>query len=425
MTRDKRSISWHGDISPFVVSAALGEYLPYFYDADVTPEALVEALRRMPQLEGISASLREASARQLMMTDEEATPMSRAKIDVLILTALGKELDAVRANSGPWRQERDPETGFEYYLTTAYHGLSIAAAGMTGMGPVRSAAATSSALTALEPKRVVLVGICAGIGSGVRLGDVCISDQVIDYELGKVRDGRYAPRWQAWASDPTLIRAARMYQDSSWAQTVLTPRPDGSKELPRAHVGTVLSGSKVVADRNMVTALRNMWTQAVGLEMEASGSAAVAHEHPTRPSFILIKGVCDYAGARKNDKWQSYAADAAGRYAISLLINRGSSSAFHTVPSPVEAISSPAMALLTDPKVQIGLSRPELLAILTTAFDLRELQEMCFTLNQEWENVPDRDTRTGAAMSIVGIFERRRSLPRLLTYIKEKRPDIL
>lgn len=172
----------------------------------------------------------------------------------------------------------------------------------------------------------------------------------------------------------------------------------------------------------MVATLRKMWTQAVGLEMEASGAAAVTHEHPTRPSFILIKGVCDYADASKNDDWQSYAADAAGRYTISLLINRGSSSALHRTPSPRDVTLSPATTILTDPKIQIGLTSPQLLAILTDGFDLSELELMCFELNVEWEEIRGRETRSGAAMSIIRFFQKRAGLPQLLTYIKDKRP---
>jgi nucleoside phosphorylase len=433
-TREERRIWWHGDINPEVISAALGHDKWRLSEAAQARlhEIFEEALQSVREQENISAALR--SYRTLppepvvplpVTSDRETVPMDRATVDVLILTALGKELDAVRDNSGPWRKERDPDTGFEYYLTTAYHGLSIAAAGMTGIGPVRSAVATSAGLAALQPKRVILVGICAGIASEVRLGDVCVSDQIIDYELGKVREGQYTPRWQAWASDAELVRAARMYQDSSWTQTVLTPRPDGSNEQPKAHVGTVLSGSKIIADANIVASLRSMWTQAVGLEMEAGGSAAAAHAHPTHPSFILIKGVCDYADAKKNDDWQSYAADAAGRYAISLLIHRGSSNAFHEPPSPVEVVPLPVKASRTGPAIELGLSRQDLLAILTTGFDLREMKQICFALNLDWEQVPDRDTKTDAAMSIIGIFERRSDLPRLLAYIKDQRPGLL
>lgn len=281
------------------------------------------------------------------------------------------------------------------------------------MGPINAAVTTSAALTALRPKRVLLVGICAGIADDVRLGDICVSDQVVDYDLGKVRDGKYTPRWRTFPSDADLVRAARNFTDPSWASTIVTPRPDADGSDPQVHVGTVLSGSKIVADLTMVDALQSVWTQAVGLEMEGGGSAAAAHEHATHPSFILIKGVCDRATAEKNDDWQEYAADAAGRYAISLIINRGGDVGLKT-PGAAPVVQR------ADALAQLGLTRAELLAMLTTGLNVFALQQLCFELDLEWEDLPGRTTKSGAAMDIISAFTRRKELTRLLGYLKEK-----
>ncbi|MEN3281481.1 MAG: adenosylhomocysteine nucleosidase [Solirubrobacteraceae bacterium] len=343
--------------------------------------------------------------------------MSEHKVDILILTALRRELEAVRANSGPWRRERDHDTDLAYYSTNAYHGLSIAATGMAGMGPLDAAMTTAAALTALRPKRLLLVGICAGIASHIRLGDVCVSDQVVDYDVGKVRDGAYEPRWRAFPADAQLVREARHFSGSSWADTILASRPDGTRDSPSVHIGTVLSGSKIVADSGFVDALRSVWTQAVGLEMEGAASAAAAHQHSSRPSFILIKGVCDHATAEKNDQWQDYAAEAAARYAISLLIDCGGA-------EPLRHSVAPRRGLAAEEPALSGLTRADMLAMLTTAFDLRELQRLCFELDLDWEDVADRETKSGAAMSILGLFGRHGDLPRLLGYVKDKRPGL-
>src|SRR3982074_3369598 len=101
---------------------------------------------------------------------EQEGPLAIPPVDVLVLTALKKELEAVLSNSGPWSKERDSSAGFDFYVTKAYHGLTVAASVITGMGPVSAALTTTAALTALTPKRVLLVGICAGISRQVRLG---------------------------------------------------------------------------------------------------------------------------------------------------------------------------------------------------------------------------------------------------------------
>ena len=58
-------------------------------------------------------------------------------------------------------------------------------------------------------------------------------------------------------------------------------------------------------------ALKNVWNRAVGIEMEAAGVCAALYQMPDAPSFVMIKGICDFADAKKDDKWQAYAADAA------------------------------------------------------------------------------------------------------------------
>lgn len=170
VVQEDRTISWTGLMPPKVLRAAL----------------LIEPTRGVNRPASMPARP-EMGVKSKPTTKGSTNP---GDVDVLILAALAKELDAVRSNSGPWSRQRNSETGFEYYLTTAYHGLTIAASGMTGMGPINAAVTTSAALTALRPKRVLLVGICAGIADDVRLGDICVSDQVVDYDLGKVGDGK-------------------------------------------------------------------------------------------------------------------------------------------------------------------------------------------------------------------------------------------
>jgi nucleoside phosphorylase len=336
--------------------------------------------------------------------------------DVLILTALPRELEAVRSNAGPWTLEHHGATGVDYYLTRAYPGLTIAACVTTRTGPVSAVNTTVNALTALRPKRLLLVGICAGLAPQVKLGDVCVSDQIVDYDIGKIHNGTYTPRWRVYPADIELIRAARHHTDHGWTDTILTRRPDGTTTRPAVHIGTVLSGGKVVADIGFRDTVRRAWAEAIGLEMEAGGAASAAHEHATRPTFTLIKGVCDYATSAKNDRWQTYAADAAGRYAIALLLER------HGLDR------SPATA---DPPHEKGATcalcapmRSDLLTTLTSAFDLRELRRLCFELGLDWDEIPDREVRSTAAMSIIEILSRRNDLFRLICYVRRERPSL-
>jgi nucleoside phosphorylase len=402
---ETRSIMWSGFMSPELLGQALS----------------FDALRRERQV-----MVDEATLAGFFLDKEQA--LSDSTTDALILTALPKELEAVLTNSGPWSRESDATTGLQYHLTSAYNGLRIAAMGMTAIGPVSAAVTASQAIEIIRPSRLLLVGICAGISPDVQLGDVCVSEQIVDYDLGKIRDGSYTPRWRAFPSDAALVRASKYLRDQSWSKSITTRRPDGSPLKPSVHIGTILSGSKVVADTTMVDALRAVWSQAVGLEMEGGGTAAAAHEHHTHPGLILIKGVCDHANAEKSDDWQAYAADAAGRYAISLLIDAPPSESLALARRPTASDRPgvhPAPHIVRDEFHALGLTRTDALAMLSTSFNILELKKLCYDLSLEWENIEDRETKIGAAMSIIGTFARRHELRHLIEYIHNERPGLL
>src|SRR4051794_14634621 len=84
-------------------------------------------------------------------------------------------------------------------------------------------------------------------------------------------------RWSVYRADPQVIAIAR-HTSSIWAERLVALRPDGNpRHRSRTHVGTYLSGAKVVADTEFTAQLTSVWTNALGLEMEATGVAAAVH----------------------------------------------------------------------------------------------------------------------------------------------------
>ncbi|KAK6513996.1 hypothetical protein TWF506_008426 [Arthrobotrys conoides] len=80
----------------------------------------------------------------------------------------------------------------------------------------------------------------------------------------------------------------------------------------KVHYGLIASGNQVIKDAKV----RDNINQSLGgkvmcVEMEAAGLMSFP--------YIVIRGICDYADARKNDDWQEYAAMVAGACAKELL----------------------------------------------------------------------------------------------------------
>jgi WD40 repeat protein/nucleoside phosphorylase/type II secretory pathway predicted ATPase ExeA len=124
--------------------------------------------------------------------------MSRARMDVLIMTALKEELDAVLAleggpeGRGTWRLLRDRH-GFPYHVRELQNAfgevLHIAAAWSGQMGESAAASRAASLVEELEPECLAMCGICAGKRGKVFQGDVIVADRAFSYDHGKLIAG--------------------------------------------------------------------------------------------------------------------------------------------------------------------------------------------------------------------------------------------
>ncbi|KAE8396415.1 hypothetical protein BDV23DRAFT_192206 [Aspergillus alliaceus] len=93
--------------------------------------------------------------------------------------------------------------------------------------------------------------------------------------------------------------------------TRIVPRPKRATSEPVIHYGLIASGNQVVKD----SIKRDRLAGELGaycVEMEAAG---LMNHYPC----LLVRGICDYADAQKDSKWQGYAAAVASAYAKELL----------------------------------------------------------------------------------------------------------
>ncbi|MEP7124880.1 MAG: pentapeptide repeat-containing protein, partial [Byssovorax sp.] len=148
--------------------------------------------------------------------------MIPSNVDVLILTALQDELDAVLALGETGRagwEERKDEKGFRLYRTAVPNGrggvLTIAAAWIGEMGPSNASMRAQQLVEELTPACLAMCGICAGDRQKVALGDVIVADQLYRYDEGKVVAGkRKAP--VVWHSLRTFDLQATWKMDAAF-----------------------------------------------------------------------------------------------------------------------------------------------------------------------------------------------------------------
>jgi nucleoside phosphorylase len=161
-----------------------------------------------------------------------------------------------------------------------------------------------NAVDSLNPKFVISVGICFGLQEKKqKLCDVAISEMIHDYERQRVSKEKPEDRGATREGSPQLLSRAR-------ANLIIWRKAN-------VHVGTILSGEKLVDDEEFRATLLKLHPSAVAGEMEAWGLSAVCHE--AQKQFIMVKGICDW-GMNKDKDHQEEAAQNACDFVLDALV---------------------------------------------------------------------------------------------------------
>jgi 5'-methylthioadenosine/S-adenosylhomocysteine nucleosidase len=253
------------------------------------------------------------------------------RVDFVIITALEEELRAVMSQLQGWKvvpaspqdvrvyrrcevKARDPDGN-----KINYSAILLL---LLGMGRVEATSAAGDAIRRWRPRYVLLVGIAGGIAdAGVTIGDVIVSDQVVDYELQKQYAKGASIRYNVYKSDPRLLGVVQETTAELLAKLIKARRPEPG--APKRLIGPIATGDKVVAFGKIMNRYRREWPKLVGVEMEAGGVAAAAFQSADQPGFFMIRAVSDLADERKDEaktyEWRTYACEAAAAYAAMVL----------------------------------------------------------------------------------------------------------
>lgn len=302
-----------------------------------------------------------------------ATALSHGDYAIGWICALPKEMSAATAMLDSMHQDlarAENDTNTYVLGRIAEHNVVIACLPSGYYGNNNAAAVASNMRRTFPCLRLCLM---VGIGGGapgradIRLGDVVVSEAVLQYDLGKtVGQGCFvrtnnmnkppvelltaiaklrAKHDLAASQIPSIVSkmlerhpAMAQYccrsslQDCLFDNTYdhvqpadlatnncelcdtsrLVIRPPRDNPDLKIHYGTIASGNQVIKDgrtRNKLALELN----AICFEMEGAG---------LMDSFagLVIRGICDYCDSHKNKQWQEVAAASAAAYAKELLL---------------------------------------------------------------------------------------------------------
>lgn len=325
-------------------------------------ESLFDDLEQTAEENGLkSRSPQSRNAARPPASPAEAARDAR----VLVVVALPKELAAVSAvfDEQPvqFGHHGDPNIYLLGSFSGGADGSGKRAVLVTSSGvgnQTSSAVATNALRTFPNVEHVLMVGIAGGCpspddpGEHVRLGDIVVSAKgVIGYDHVKATLEGQEIRGTIQLPSARLLAAHRALQakvllgSQPWLQfmqsvqrqvpgTFARPSPDkdilheGELVLshpeqtarisldPMVHSSVIGAADVLQKDPAKRDMLRKRFAVRA-IEMEASGlqTAAWAQEK----DIFVIRGICDYCDAFKNDEWQNYAALVAAAYARALI----------------------------------------------------------------------------------------------------------
>jgi nucleoside phosphorylase len=135
-------------------------------------------------------------------------------VDVLVITALPAEYDAVKEVLGSAGWKDSGAGGREPFAGTRAGRLSVALARPTAMGGRSAAPITTALVDRLRPSCLAMCGVCAGRPGATAPGDVIVASPAYQWDEGKQYGDTFRPDHRQFPLDGLWLRAVQDFQPS-------------------------------------------------------------------------------------------------------------------------------------------------------------------------------------------------------------------
>jgi len=183
-----------------------------------------------------------------------------------------------------------PKEGVTYDELDEVGGFRIIHGHSSRQGPLEAQLSAAKAIEHWRPEVLIAVGIAFGVNEEKHhIGDVLVSKEVLDYESARVEPNyTFTHRGRTFSTSREL---ANRVSD-------LNLRRAEVRDLPTIHMGTIVSGAKLVDNKEYRDYLASLHSTVIGGEMEGSGILTACEE--TKVDVIIIKAICDWAANKNN-----------------------------------------------------------------------------------------------------------------------------
>lgn len=221
-------------------------------------------------------------------------------VDILIVTALPEELDALASHFHLPPQPNFLTASIACYIdydvscTSENESYSVAIICLNAMGNTNAGIDVTHALRDLNPSYVFMFGIAGGIKEEVNLADVIVPDQILYIGLGKHRPNGIETRPETLRTATLLLQRIHAY-----VQNV-------NNKQYNVKIGPLAVGEHVLANNDAIAELRRLHPKLLGIEMESYGAGLATFKQGSA-QFVAIRGVSDHADEHKSDDYRAEA----------------------------------------------------------------------------------------------------------------------
>jgi adenosylhomocysteine nucleosidase len=174
-------------------------------------------------------------------------------------------------------------------------------------------------VTEFDPPAILFTGVAGALKAKVSLGDIVVADHVYAYHGATGRNGGRQARPRVWETSHEILQLAQhLDREGSWAGRLPAGAPRPAVRFGPIAAGEVVHDSAV---SELARWLREHYTDALAIEMEAAGVTQAAHLNRSIP-VAVVRGISDRADGTKaatdEADWQPRAAANAAAFTVAL-----------------------------------------------------------------------------------------------------------
>jgi tetratricopeptide (TPR) repeat protein len=174
----------------------------------------------------------------------------------------------------------------------------------------------------LRTQNIIFLGTASGIkSSGVKLGDVIVSDRIVNYVIRKLDSESEILPYTINHINPNILVSIQKIRNSDWQHYIEQEGP--RKETPKCIIGPIALSNTIIKTEYELIQLINSYNKLIGINAGANIGTSLSSQSGDELNLVMIQGVSDLIDPRKNFEktgdWRLYAIDVAASFAITLL----------------------------------------------------------------------------------------------------------